>query len=54
MVIRSELSWQYNGTVPMSILLAWCREHLDPVYAPFETIYFSSESDRTAFLLKWS
>ena len=54
MVIRNDLSWQYNGVAPMSVLLDWCREHLDQVYAPFQTIYFSSEQDRTAFLLRWA
>lgn len=47
--------WQYTGAVPFTEVMLWCEHHLGNNWIwNFETIYFKTEQDRTAFLLRWA
>jgi len=48
-------TWQYNGVAEFGIVLEWCEEHFGDDYIwNWETIYFKSEKEQLAFVLRWS
>lgn len=52
---RNELSWQYNGTAPLSEILNWADQHIQYqfLYNGFETIVFLTNRAYVLFLLRW-
>jgi hypothetical protein len=48
-------SWQYNGIASFEEVAIWCEQHFGNDWIwNFETVYFKTEADRTAFLLRWA
>lgn len=51
---RLHLTWQYNGIDKWDTIVLWCKENIEEFTAHHETIFFYTDNDYTAFLLRWS